>query len=769
MNQHLQQFSHQLATWTEDIIEHGRTPFRRVDAYHSIDTELGEIKPPLTFWINRQSMMAGGLLFLPENNLETELEKGRSCASALGLKNFVTWEYDQARIWKIDKETITELQSLPLSNPDHPETFRFLLADILDALKLIAVLGAIPTKDLSPYYFNNLFQITLQQTQPSLIEAYRSQRSATDLRDIEDMDACAKEANRVLLLQVLSLLWFNKFPDAILPEKMERAIELSLATLPEPLKAALSQKTTIPSPALPLEAAVCLHHLLLRLRQLSWKLPEKRAIASIHRLTGYWYQDKRKQEETPPILLYPEAPPQNNTTEMLLSDSPSLLATATLLSAVDNSPPAKLFFGRLFQLNHGNLSKQPLKARLVNHKKIASTERREFTARLRGSWPNRHLKIKTGQPLWHWELIHLLGLSHPDQKLLLELPLNLLKDTTNERAWSLLSENFCFRELKILKNENIQCTIVRGKNKPEPFPLKRADEIREIVPSPNMERFRNQLLLAITLPSDIYWCVINELVWPTSNGLDDTCISGWEVYAKSRLYKLIQSLLPKSVHPVTPQGEKEETAIDATVPHPDPLLLNELVNFKKTAPENQTLDQFLATLLNCPAIEDIDLPEVITNKKPENPSIHSEKKLKETITQQLATYGIPNFPEQYLYFLDQPQMCHYVISPPLVEKNDILGEFELEDAKGHTITGYGDELKHTLLLCSELGKTEIDIPQDRHQLEELLRHYQKDLNSLYRYLNNLCYTQLENSKAAHKMIQKTWKKLNLPRPSWFIN
>ena len=86
MNQHLQQFAQQLASWTEAIIEYGRTPFRRVDTYPKIDTEQGVIQPPLVFWINRQSMMAGGILLLPENNLEEEM---RAAFEAMGFANVI--------------------------------------------------------------------------------------------------------------------------------------------------------------------------------------------------------------------------------------------------------------------------------------------------------------------------------------------------------------------------------------------------------------------------------------------------------------------------------------------------------------------------------------------------------------------------------------------------------------------------------------------------------------------------------------------------------
>jgi len=196
------------------------------------------------------------------SNLDDELKRGRACALALGLRHFVTWETEQVRIWQVEKDDVTEHQVFPLGDPENLESFRYLLADLLNALKLLAVLGAIPATELSHWYLCNLFQITLQQALPPLVEAYRSQRSEIDEHSPEDADICAHEAGRMLLLQVLALLWYDKFPEAILPEKMERAIELSLPELPDFPRETLALKTTIKPPALPLETAVSFHHLL---------------------------------------------------------------------------------------------------------------------------------------------------------------------------------------------------------------------------------------------------------------------------------------------------------------------------------------------------------------------------------------------------------------------------------------------------------------------------------------------------------------------------
>ena len=772
MSQHLQQFSQQLATWTQAIIEHGRTPFRRVDTYPQLDTEQGVLQPPLVFWINRQSMMAGGVLLLPDNNLAEELERGRSCAAALGLRHFVTWESDQVRIWHIDKDQIKELRSFPLSSPSQPDIFRYLLAEILDELKLLAVLGAIPVTELSPCYFNNLFQTTLQQALPPLIKAYRGQRSEIEEYSIEDADNCANEANRLLILQIISALWFNKFPETTLPEKLERAIELSLSDLPEPLRQALLGQTTIKPPQLPLETAVCFHHLLLRLRQLSWNQPTERARQCIYHLAHSWYRDKTDDKQPATIQLYPETLPLEQKTAIILSDSAAFLATTALLADIATLGEYKLYFGNLFQFDRSTLPIQTITGRLLNDAGIKSTARHEYSTRLRLSWPNRHLKIKTGQPFWTWELIHLMGLCQTGQKLSLELPVELLQDPENIIAWSLLCENFSFQQLWQLDNGNIQFNVSAEKKSGEPFLLKCADEIREIAPTTDSNRLREQILLALTLPEDIYKLLGTELLWPDHEEVPEQNLTGRKIYRQSSLYQLFNNILQYQNLKIP--AEDEVTTHDqlVNIPYPESLLLNELEQFKAeeaTTEQFSPLDHFLANLLNCPTVAKIKLSATAKTAKTNSPVTSPKKGFKETIAQQLLSYGIPNFPAQYLYFLDHPEISHYTMAPPLSIKSSLLGQFELVDRQGQIFTGYGEELEQTLLLCSATGKTEFELPDNRHQLEQVLHHYKKDLNALYKYLKNLCYSQVENSKSARRLVKEIWNKFNLPDPSWFKN
>ena len=770
MNQHLLQFSQQLATWTQAIIEYGRSPFRRVDTYPHLDTEQGVLQPPLVFWINRQSLMAGGVLLLPDNNLAEELERGRSCASALGLRHFVTWESDRVRIWHIDKDQIKELRSFPLSSPSQPDTFRYLLTEILDELKLLAVLGAIPATELSPYYFNNLFQTTLQQALPPLVKAYREKRSEIEEYSTEDADRCANEENRLLILQIVSILWFDKVPETILPEKLQRTIEVSLSTLPDSLREALLHQTTIKVPQLPLETAVCFHHLLLRLRQLSWDQPTERARQSINHLVHSWYGDKTDNTQPATIHLYPETPPLVPETAVILSASPAFLAATALLADIATLGKNELYLGNVFQFDRNTLPIQTISGRLLNKARIKNTERHEYSTRLRLSWPNRHLKIKTGQPFWVWELVHLLGLCQNGQNLSLELPLELLGESENSVAWSLLCDNFHFQQLWQLDNGNIQFRFSTGKMSGKTFLLYTANRATEITPIANSNRLREQILLALTLPEDIYKLLGTELLWPGQEGITEQDLSGWKVYRQSSLYQLLENILQYE-QVKTPSEENLSTCDQFTnIPYPEPLLMNELKQFKagETTPDQfSPIDHFLAKLLNCPAIAEIKPSTTAKIKKNHPPGSPQTKGLKEIITQQLQGHGIPNFPEQYLYFLDHPKTHHYTIAPPLVVKSSLLGQFELEDRQGQIIAGYGEELEQILLLCSASSKIEFDLPNDRHQLEQILHHYKKDLSVLYKSLKNLCYSQVENSKSARRLIKDIWNKFNLPDPSWF--
>jgi hypothetical protein len=110
-------------------------------------------------------------------------------------------------------------------------------------------------------------------------------------------------------------------------------------------------------------------------------------------------------------------------------------------------------------------------------------------------------------------------------------------------------------------------------------------------------------------------------------------------------------------------------------------------------------------------------------------------------------------------------MITYQLTPPLSIKSELLGQIELEDGDGQLLQVYGEELSNALLLCSELGKSSVELPSDREHLALLQKQYWKDLKQLHKQLNSLCQSRLKSTKAAKKLAKKVWKKLKLPNLS----
>ena len=759
MNSPLQQFAEQLALWTELIIENGRTPFRRVDLFPAIHTDQGPLHPPLVFWINRQSMMAGGILLLPENKLEQELEQGRSCCQALGLKHFVTWESDQVRIWQLTGETIEQHQHFSLATSDHPDDFRHLLNEVLDALKLLAVIGHVDNDQLTPHYFHNLFQTTLDHALPALIDSYRRQRAEADDNNAEDADLLASEANRLLLLQLLTLDWKQLLPSAILPEKLERAIQLSLPLLNQPLQDVLTLPPTTNPPELPLETAVCFHHLLLRLRQLAWLQQKDRANTSLQLLIDGWQQNGML-ESSAEILIYPPGPVLPPQTRLALSDSPALLAAASLRAELQQRQPVKLQTGNLFQLDLGEQKKRSLQAVLRSQQIPPRSERQQYATLLRTSWPNRRFRISADKPLWFWELIHLLGLAREQRHLTLVLPREILKSLTEEAFWEILSIGYRIEKITILPKQEIRLELLPEIDPDAKIEVQLATETRSCNGSLNLSRLRSRLLLALELPRNIFLLLDDKLLWPEQEALTQTEQKGLEIFLTTELCRILTGILG-----LNPQLSTAPDAPLEDLPRPDQLVLRELARTVDN-PEatEQNADQMLSELLLIPQLCSLDS----TTAKPQRKQSGfkpSNKKLHDELTLQLQKIGIPNFPEQYLYFLEEPEMVSYQLAPPLTRISEMLGEIELEDATGQRLKVYGEELASALLLCAQLGKTEIDLPKDRNQLALLQQQYWKGLKQLRKQLNSLCHSHLQNPKDADKLAKKVWKTLNLPKIS----
>ena len=767
----LQQFARQLAAWTELVIDNGRTPFRKVTLYTPLQTEQGLLAPPLVFWINRQSMMAGGLLMLPGKDLAAELERGRCCAEALALRHFVTWEADRIRIWQLEGNQVQEYRVFSIGVTNHPDSFRLLLNELLEALKLLTVIGLVPPTELSVYYLLNLFLATLELSFPSILDRCRSQRALEPDDAGDDTEFQAREINRLTLLQLLTLLWEEQLPSAILPEKLGRAIELSLPKLSLHLQQALTHIGPAGPNDLPHESAVCFHHLLLRLRQLNWQQPRERALAGIRLLIDTWYPSHEESRLLSPVVFYPSGPVLADSVGTVLSDSATLMAAQALLEELLQQTCRQQYYGTLFQFGASPLPSGKIAARLLSKRRPTRDERHHFSALLRTSWPNRRFRITGDKPFWLWETLHLLGLCAPHQELQLVLPQEALQLPITEPFWPLLQENYRISELHRLPARQALLKLSRDEGTEQSINIVADDRIQRISASSELAPLRAQLLLALTLPAVLFALIDKDFIWPTAEFAERFPIKGLEYYAQSGLGRLSWQLLAETAWPES-TDQLLESLIEYCWPVPETRFLLELeqrLTASPSPPEPARIDRCLAELWGCPELSDLNLDFLPTLTKVPGTGVGIDKDLYKEILAQISSEGVPSFPEQYLYFLDNPATRHYHLAPPLRIHSEFLGQFELLDANGKTIQVYGEELARALQLCGELDRRDVDLPADREQLELILDYYRQDLRNLRTQLKRLCHSRLANQSAARKMANKIWRELQLPAEKWIAD
>lgn len=762
----LQQFAGQLATWTELVIDQGRTPFRKISRYQKLQTRIGPQQPPLIFWINRQSMMAGGVVLLPQKDLSAELERGRACAEALSLRHFVTWETDRVRIWQVEGDTLYSCREFSCGQLSHPDQYRLVLHELLEALKLLAVIGLIPPEQSSAHYLHNLYLTTLEMSFPVLLEAFR-QQTADNRGEGLGAEQLAQEFNRLTLIQLLSLLWFDLLPKTILPEKLGRVIQLSLVDLSpdliRPLNPALLSQTD-----LPYDAAVCFHHLLLRLQQLKWKELESCKRESLDLLFQGWYGRDDHLGQLPSLFHPAQLSSTTDNPTLVLSESPGFLAAQALSDFISGRPPRRLLSGDIFTFPEAEFPGGQISARLLNQRRPFRAERQKFSALLRVSWPNRRFRISGHKPCWYWEALHLLGLCSGGQELQLEISEEVLNHSGDEIFWELIQSQFRVIKLEQLNPGKLMISLTRETVQEQNFrAITQQQATLHSFPS-QQANLRARLIIALRLPAQLTRLIDRDFIWPAadSEGPDSELL---ELYASTRLGQMTWKLLSAEPRPLN-SLELFTKVRQLGWPYPETALLEEFRQRKedlKASQKTPDIDQLLATVLDCPELATPSVSNPSKLKVAPERTASVDREIKQDIQDQLESMGVPIFPEQYLYSIQVGETAVYSLNPPLRKRDEFLGEYQLEDATGQVLQVYGAELAEALLLSAMLGRKRVDLPTDRKQLAKIIDRYRHDLIQLWTELARLCRGRCQSTAAARKMRNRIWKELQLPAEKWF--
>ena len=765
-------FCRQLAAWAEAAIEQGRYPFRKVETFPVLLTATGETQPPLVFWINRDSLMAGGVLLLPRKEAVEAIEMGRHCASALGLRHFVTWAAREIVFWEDQGNVVTRLKTLPLkaTGNNATEDFRDALTTLMEELKILCVLGTIAPRQLSPYCLANLCRSSLDTALPHIEDGYRLARSERLLETTAQAGELAFGKGVLTLARLLALIFHDRLPNTIQPEGLERAMKFALDTLPTALRMTLQAAGG--EVALPPESAVRFHHLLRRLTQLQCGKDWQRAARIVEILLAHvaGRLGAAALPFTPEpatgltLLLNPDRPSQE-AGQIIEVASPALLALFALLRELQSSPPARLQTTDPFNLSpatplsaiRGSLSDQSLPD---------EAGRRLLAARLRASWPTRRFALPRRTPIWAWTLVHLLGLAEEGGKLAIRIPADWLSAAYGEPLQHLLAEE-CVLHFLARDAGGLRLLLTRGKNPEATCTLAGPDGPRHISWQQLGSGHRSFYRLALDLPADIFNMLEQETLrvpeetsWPSST---ERAVF---LFTRSRLGSLLWALVSND-QPLPPAPSLRADVLRCGLPIPEDGILNELQRLPEEETEKLTLAVFDTELLRLLGSE-LSLPARSARKNRSRPAAGETGKhpvseeLAEKITASVFIDGLPRFPEQYLYDHYRPALNEYQFTGPLRVCDEFFGRVQLVDQQGKSLEVDGSDSARALLLASYGNRCTVALPAEPPLAAAVLARYLSDLRALHRELIRQCHLQLAESRSADAMAEQIWQSLALP-------
>ncbi|WP_305042576.1 hypothetical protein [Geoalkalibacter sp.] len=443
-----------LARWAQELVDQGRSPFRRVEAQPQLLSSQGILHPHLVFWINRESFMAGGLLLLATGSVAEVFAQGRACAQALGLSHFLTWRGQEITFWADEPSAprAVKVLELPPEAEQRPGGLRWALQEILEALKPLAILGAVPPEQLSPYYLANLCRSPLRLTHDELEAAFRGGRVDADSASGLSVPALVSAKGGLTLARLLALMSANQVPETVQPEKLERALELALPYLAPPLAQALQPFAgELP---LPHASAVRFHHLFRRLGQLRWGRDSRRAVATLEILVD----QRRRRLGLPPakqdrtlaadtLVVNPVCPQQAAGPFHEVHQDATLRALLGLLRDLRGAPAPATSSADIMHLQPRPPLSRIEGTLIAQDRPLGQGDKELFRVCLRASWPHRRPQFPARAPRWLYEAVHLLGLAAEEARIEIDLPDAWLRPGNAQPLVAILLDQFRLQTL----------------------------------------------------------------------------------------------------------------------------------------------------------------------------------------------------------------------------------------------------------------------------------------------------------------------------------
>jgi len=441
-------FRRHLFTWFEARLADGRSPFRRVEERPPL---LGNDGPPdLVLWINRDSLMAGAVILIPEKTDPVALQQYARTAATLGLRQFVTWEALAVNLWLVNDGDISLCKNWQLPAAEKLTATDFAIAGdrLLQELKMSAITGSCPPPELPAEHFANLCLFNLHLMQPAIDEAARVAAQSPD----EHPSTCtlAQAKGWLIIWRLLALLWHRRLPLGVAPERFEQALRYAVADLPVEQLSWLA--ATDEEVSLPATAATRCQHLAGRLSQLGWAENRERALATLDRLlaevTRLYGVDQVTPDEEITDLLVNRLPAATGTPRVLIAPRPCLAGLTLLRTFAGGAGLPPTLAEEVTQVPHG-WRPQRVDACLNETAPPVPAQRRRLLAALRRAWPYRRISLPGTTPAWVWQAFFLSGITAPDGELRLHLPAGWATAPGAELLWNMLCEQWALSGLHL--------------------------------------------------------------------------------------------------------------------------------------------------------------------------------------------------------------------------------------------------------------------------------------------------------------------------------
>lgn len=765
----LRLFSRQLAHWAHRIIAEGRSPFRQVAVDQALLTPSGEIRPPLIFWINRESFMAGGVILFPESQPEATAETGKNCASALGLRHFVTWEAREIVFREFREDALSTHKTLRLEAAD-PAAFQRMLRQVMDELKVLSITGTLPPEEFSACYLVNLWRSTLSATVDTLAAEYRAEHGATPLSPNQSVSRLARHKGEITLLRLLALTFLDRLSASVQPEKLETAMRFALETLPEELQKALRQGAW--ERDLPAAAAIRFHHLFRRLAQLDLNRNRQRMAWAVEMLIDAQIDEigatpafgRLPANEGPLLLLHPARPSLDNARSIMEVGSPPRLAALALSRVINELPPVRSQTSDLFALTP-EAPPTLIQGALHDRAAPARPQRRIFSAHLRRSWPTRRFALDARAPRWAWELIHLLGLADEHAHFELNLPSDWLGMRQVEPLPQLLKEAFTLERLALVTPGQLRMTLRKG-CRPEQRTVFEGPFGSRQWPWKSLRTAHDSwFALALLLDAPIFALLESgALAVPPDASWPKELERGIFLFSRSSLGRYLWQVVGGD-QPLPAPEKPAERILRQGLPLPGAMVLSRLGRIPWR--EDQALPS--AELLDGEVVRGLgpEAASVPSVSKPRGPARRSRAGQPTTdliteLAQRVFADGIPKFPEHYLYAHYRPPLTRYEFAAPLTGAGEFFGQFTLIDSQGQTFAVEGRETAQALLLAAAIGGHGAQLPTDRQLTASIVAQYLDDLRRLRQALSRQIHLRVANPETAAQLIERLWNEQTLP-------